>query len=111
MERWLATTDAELTYIGSQRTAPDNPLASQQTTVTYCSFVSGQVCGGTCTVYRGGATCIDAPATQCLSATADVSFCNRAGCSGTCNQLDGCATRLNGGFCYTPGTQSIAVPP
>ncbi|KAI0355824.1 hypothetical protein OH77DRAFT_1424080 [Trametes cingulata] len=107
MAHWLATTDAVLTFVGE---AP-NPLAAQQTTVTYCSFRSGNVCGGECTVYRGGATCLDAPATECLSATADVSFCDRAGCSDLCNQLDSCATRLNDGFCFTPGTESIAVPP
>ncbi|KAK0499069.1 hypothetical protein EDD18DRAFT_1250619 [Armillaria luteobubalina] len=108
-DHWLATTDATITYYGN--TTP-NPLASRDeltTRVTYCSSRTQNVCGGACTVYNGGATCLNAPGTVCLAATNNVGFCDRAGCSGSCNQLSSCGTRLDGGFCYTPGTRSIIV--
>ena len=108
MMHWIATTDAELTFVG----APINPLApraAQNTMVTYCSKRIDSVCGGPCTVYNGGATCLSAPNTNCLSATNNVGFCDHAGCSGSCNQLSTCGTRLDNGFCYTPGTKSIVV--
>ena len=108
MMHWLATTDAKLTFVG----APINPLASrseQITTVTYCSTRSGNVCGGACTVYTGGSTCLNAPDTNCLAATNNVAFCDRAGCGHSCHDLATCGTPLDNGFCYTPGTQSIAV--
>ncbi|PIL23595.1 hypothetical protein GSI_14908 [Ganoderma sinense ZZ0214-1] len=108
MMHWIATTDAELTFIGT----PLNPLAprsAQDTTVTYCSNRVDNVCGGPCTVYTGGATCLNAPNTNCLAATNNVGFCDRAGCGHSCNQLSTCGTRLDNGFCYTPGTRSILV--
>ncbi|KAI0755823.1 hypothetical protein C8Q74DRAFT_1320149 [Fomes fomentarius] len=105
---WIATTDAELTFIGN----PINPLtprAAQNTMVTYCSSRTQNVCGGSCTVYNGGATCLAAPGTKCLAATNNVGFCDRGGCGGSCNQLSTCGTRLDNGFCFTPGTASIIV--
>ncbi|KAI0628553.1 hypothetical protein C8Q77DRAFT_352781 [Trametes polyzona] len=108
MMHWLATTDAELTFVGE----PINPLAgraAQNTIVTYCSKRTQGVCGGPCTVYNGGATCLSAPNTNCLSATHNVGFCDKGGCSGSCNQLSTCGTRLDNGFCFTPGTKSIIV--
>ncbi|KAK0477048.1 hypothetical protein IW261DRAFT_1584858 [Armillaria novae-zelandiae] len=108
-DHWLATTDADITYHGN--TTP-NPLARRDaltTRVTYCNRRTNSVCGGTCVVYNGGATCINAPGTVCLAATNNVGFCDRSGCSGSCNQLSTCGTRLDGGFCYTPGTASILV--
>ena len=108
MLNWLATTDAELTFVG----APINPLAprsAQTTIVTYCTTRADNVCGGSCSVYNGGAACLDAPGTNCLAATNNVGFCDRAGCGHSCNQLSTCGTRLDNGFCYTPGTQSILV--
>ncbi|PIL23597.1 hypothetical protein GSI_14910 [Ganoderma sinense ZZ0214-1] len=108
MLHWLATTDAELTYVG----APINPLvprAAQNTIVTYCNKRANNVCGGSCSVYNGGAACIAASGTNCLAATHNVAFCDRGSCGGTCNQLDSCGTRLDNGFCYTPGTNSILV--
>lgn len=78
--------------------------------VVYCSSRSNNVCGGACTVYNGGATCLDAPDTKCLMASANVAFCDRSGCGGDCNQLSSCGTRLDNNFCYTPGTKSIIVP-
>ncbi|EIW54845.1 uncharacterized protein TRAVEDRAFT_130874 [Trametes versicolor FP-101664 SS1] len=110
MMHWLATTDAELTFIGE----PPNPLtprAAQNTMVTYCSSRTQNVCGGHCTVYNGGAACLNAPKTKCLSATKNVGFCDRGGCGGSCNQLSTCGTRLDNGFCFTPGTASIIVSP
>ena len=74
MMHWLATTDAELTFVGK----PLNPLAprsAQDTTVTYCSIRIDDICGGPCTVYNGGATCLNAPNTNCLFATGEVTFC------------------------------------
>ncbi|KAJ3576818.1 hypothetical protein NP233_g166 [Leucocoprinus birnbaumii] len=112
MDHWLATTDAKLTYAGSS--GPVNPLlprAAQNTRVVYCSSRVANVCGGACTVYDGGAACLNAPDTQCLSATQNVGFCDRGGCGGSCNQLSTCGTRLDGGFCWTPGTASIVVGP
>ncbi|KAI0766879.1 hypothetical protein BD413DRAFT_605659 [Trametes elegans] len=108
MAHWLATTDAELTFIGE----PINPLtprAAQNTIVTYCTKRTQNVCGGSCSVYNGGATCLAAPYTTCLAATHNIGFCNRDGCNGRCNQLESCGTRLDNGFCYTPGTKSIIV--
>ncbi|KAI0716405.1 hypothetical protein C8Q76DRAFT_724119 [Earliella scabrosa] len=108
MMHWIATTDAELTFIGE----PINPLvprSAQATMVTYCSRRTVNVCGGACTVYNGGARCLDAPGTNCLAATNNVGFCDRAGCTGSCNQLSTCGTRMDNGYCYTPGTRSINV--
>ena len=105
---WIKTTDAELTVIGE----PINPLAprsAQNTMVTYCNPRIDNICGGSCSVYNGGATCLAAPGTSCLAATNNVGFCDRGGCGHSCNQLSTCGTRLDNGFCYTPGTQSILV--
>lgn len=105
---WLSTTDANITYSG----AKPGSLAARaggNVNVVYCSSRSGEVCGGSCTVYNGPATCISGD-TVCLRASADVSFCDHAGCSGSCNQFSSCGTILNGGFCDAPGTKSITVP-
>ena len=106
---WLATTDAELTFVGK----PINgsvPRAAQDVTVTYCTKRTQNVCGGQCTVYNGPATCLNTPGVACLSASANVGFCDKGGCSGSCNQLASCGTRIDDGFCATPGTKSIIVP-
>lgn len=108
MAYWIANTDAKLTFIGDSI----NPLSSrsaQTTTVTYCSTRIDDVCGGACTVYTGGATCLWAGGTNCLAATNNVGFCDETGCGGSCNQLSSCGTPLGDGYCYTPGTNSIAV--
>lgn len=108
MAHFLATTDAELTFIGE----PINPLAkraAQTTTVTFCTKRVGNICGGTCTVYTGGATCLDAASTVCMSATKDVGFCDLTGCNGNCNAMSTCGTPMGSGFCFTPNTQSILV--
>ncbi|KAI0334601.1 hypothetical protein GY45DRAFT_1318195 [Cubamyces sp. BRFM 1775] len=108
MAHWLANTDAELTFIGE----PFNPLlkrSAQTTTVTYCTKRVGPICGGSCSVYQGGATCLATPGTVCIAATNDIGFCDAAGCNGDCSDLASCGTGLNGGFCYTPGTASILV--
>ncbi|PIL23592.1 hypothetical protein GSI_14905 [Ganoderma sinense ZZ0214-1] len=109
MMHWLATTDAELTYVG-EPVNPLTPRSAQNTMVTYCNKRANNVCGGSCTVYNGGAACLDAPGTACLAATSNVAFCDRGGCGHSCNQLSSCGTHLDGGFCYTPGTKSILVP-
>ncbi|TFK84424.1 hypothetical protein K466DRAFT_577298 [Polyporus arcularius HHB13444] len=106
---WLDTTDADITYVGTpiDRNAP---RAAEAVMVTYCSSRTQNVCGGACTVYNGGSACLNAPGTKCLAATANVGFCDRSGCGGSCNQLSSCGTRLDNGFCFTPGTASIVVP-
>ncbi|THH33243.1 hypothetical protein EUX98_g968 [Antrodiella citrinella] len=103
---WLATTDAQVTFVG-KFAAELTPL---DITVTYCNRRTNNLCGGDCTVYVGGQKCLNAPDTQCLGANHDVSFCDRAGCGHSCNALSSCGTRLDNGFCFTPGTASINVP-
>ncbi|KAI0351897.1 hypothetical protein OH77DRAFT_1429202 [Trametes cingulata] len=110
MAHFLANTDAELTFIGDL----PNPLekrSAQSTTVTYCTKRIGTICGGTCTVYTGGATCLDAAGTTCLTATKDIGFCDESGCDGNCNALSLCGTSMASGFCFTPNTESILVSP
>ena len=113
---WLSTTDANITYIGepidvnSFSTKSSLTKRAGNVMVTYCDRRVYNVCGGHCTVYNGGPTCLNAPKTNCLAATANVGFCGRKGCSGICNQYSTCGTRMDNGFCYTPGTASILVP-
>ncbi|KAJ7574051.1 hypothetical protein C8J56DRAFT_1065290 [Mycena floridula] len=62
---WLATKDpSDITWIGE----PFNPLtrSAENIIVTFCSNRIDDVCGGPCSVYNGGPTCIDAPNTNCL---------------------------------------------
>ncbi|KZV93984.1 hypothetical protein EXIGLDRAFT_835300 [Exidia glandulosa HHB12029] len=112
MLTWLSTTSATLTFIGEPipKAANLNARVGGNVMVVYCSSRTNNVCGGACTVYNGGATCLNAPDTVCLSATANVGFCDRGGCGGSCNQFSSCGTRLDNNFCYTPGTKSIIVP-
>ncbi|KAI0760089.1 hypothetical protein C8Q74DRAFT_201664 [Fomes fomentarius] len=105
---WIKTTDAELTFVGPP-ISPLTPRAAQTTVVVYCTKRSQNVCGGSCTVYNGGATCLSAPGTNCMSATRNVGFCTKGECGGTCNQFSPCGTLLDNNFCYTPGTKSIVV--
>lgn len=84
MINWLKTTDATLTFIGNPIPGVNAPegLVSREaldTTVTYCNKRVNSVCGGDCTVYTGGPTCLNAPDTTCLAATHDVGFCDRKG--------------------------------
>ena len=110
-KHWLATTDADVTFHGK----PIGDLAdfskrnALDTMVTYCTKKIDDLCGGSCSVYNGGATCIAASGTNCLSATNNVGFCDRGNCGGSCNQFSSCGTRLENNFCYTPGTASILV--
>ena len=108
LRHWLATTDAKITFVGEPINAL-SPQAALITTVTYCNRRIFNVCGGDCTVYTGGATCLNAPDTECLGATHNVGFCSSRGCNGACNQLSTCGTRMDNGFCWTPNTASIAV--
>ncbi|KAJ7636637.1 hypothetical protein FB45DRAFT_977347 [Roridomyces roridus] len=109
MKHWLATTDAALTFIGEPIERLD---ASPFTvTVTYCSGRIDDLCTGPCTAYTGDTTCLDAPNTQCLSATANVGFCDSRKCKGSCNVFDSCGTKMQNNFCATHGTKSISVPP
>ncbi|KAI0367396.1 hypothetical protein BV20DRAFT_970580 [Pilatotrama ljubarskyi] len=107
MMRWLAATDAEVTFSGE----PINPLNTQQTTITFCSHRSGNLCSGPCNVFTGSGVCHATPGTNCLSATTDVSFCDGSNCGGSCNQFNSCGTHLENGFCATPGTNSVSLPP
>ncbi|KAK0494316.1 hypothetical protein EDD18DRAFT_1333282, partial [Armillaria luteobubalina] len=108
-DHWLATTDAKITYHGNATSNPLAPRDASITRVTYCSSIIGNACGGACTVYYGGATCLNAPNTVCLAATNNVGFCSSAGCVGSCTLLTSCEYYLDGGFCYTPDTKSIIV--
>ncbi|KAI0372650.1 hypothetical protein BV20DRAFT_939234, partial [Pilatotrama ljubarskyi] len=110
LAHWLATTDAELTFIG-QRPNLAARSAETTTTVTYCTKRVGTICGGSCTVYTGGAACLDANGTACLTATKDVGLCDETECDGNCNILSLCGTPLASGFCFTPNTRSILVSP
>ncbi len=103
---WLATTDADLTFIG-ERPNPLKPRSAQSTSVTYCTKRVGSLCGGSCNVYSGGATCLAAPNTACVGATHDVAFCDKTGCDGNCALLSTCGAPMGNGFCATPGAQSI----
>ena len=110
-KKWLDTTDAALTFVGKPiNTSAPAPRAAQDVMVTYCTSRTQNVCGGQCTVYNGPATCISAPGTACLASSANVGFCDRGGCGGSCNQFASCGTHLDNGFCATPGTASITVP-
>ncbi|KAJ7636752.1 hypothetical protein FB45DRAFT_1138610 [Roridomyces roridus] len=109
MKHWIATTDADLTFIGEP--VENIGLSPLRITVVYCSQRTFNVCGGACNVYTGGETCIDAPNTNCLSATANVASCDSSGCFGSCDAFASCGTRLDNNFCFTPGTASISVPP
>ena len=84
MINWLRTTDADLTFVGEPIPGVNAPegLSSrdaQTTMVTYCTKRNDNVCGGSCSVYNGGPTCIDASGTSCLKATSNVGFCDRSG--------------------------------
>ncbi|OJT08578.1 hypothetical protein TRAPUB_505 [Trametes pubescens] len=110
LSHWLTTTDAKLTFIGPPPNSnPLAPRSAEDTVVTYCSKRIGSCCGGECTVYNGGAACIDTPHTECMAATKDVGYCDRKGCNGNCNDLAACGTKLRDGFCYTYGTKSIVT--
>ncbi|PBK85712.1 hypothetical protein ARMGADRAFT_1048012 [Armillaria gallica] len=110
-DHWLATTDAKITYYGNTSSNALAPRAALNTRITYCSSRIGNVCGGACTVYDGGAACLNAPDTVCLAATQNVGFCSSPGCVGDCTQLTDCIMFLEGGFCFTPDTKSILVSP
>ena len=107
---WIATTDAELTFIGT----PINPLAPRSARTTMLSFCSNvnattNTCVGPCSVYTGGPQCLNATGTSCLAATANVGFCDTVGCVNHCHDLANCGTLLGDQFCYTPGTEAILV--
>ncbi|KAI0372668.1 hypothetical protein BV20DRAFT_38073 [Pilatotrama ljubarskyi] len=113
LARWLATTDANLTFIGPR---PDfTPLGrrsaqNNNTIVVYCSKrTKNDTCGGTCTVYNGGPQCVDIPLSQCMMATQDIGFCDKKACKGLCDDLFACGTILKDGFCFTFDTKSILV--
>ena len=110
MKQWITNTDAKLTFIGPEIHAL-SVRAPNAITVTWCTQRSQNVCGGTCTVFTGTSACLDTAGCSCLSATANVAFCDRSGCGHSCNEFDSCGTRLDNNFCYTPGTASISVPP
>ena len=109
---WLATTDADVTFIGApiDPLAPRDRAAAQNTIVTYCSGDPlGPLCTGLCVAYNGPPACIYVPATQCISAKNDDNLCTTNDCSGTCTRLSNCSTPLPIGFCYTPSTKSVSV--
>ena len=72
-KNWLATTDADITYVGEPIDTNSSTSSSltkrANVMVTYCTKRTNNVCGGSCTVYNGGPTCLSTPGTACLSAT------------------------------------------
>ncbi|KAH9926257.1 uncharacterized protein BXZ73DRAFT_78763 [Epithele typhae] len=118
---WLATTDAEVIHVGADGESLQSPppppradaLARRQGSVrvVWCDRRSGAVCGGTCRIYTGSATCLNVRGqAACLMASANVAFCDNTSCGGSCNTFARCGTKLDNNFCYTPGTDSINVP-
>jgi len=106
LQDWLDHTDAKITYIGK----PISKRNALDTQVIWCTERLGNRCAGVCMVYTGGPRCIVAgPHIECLTANANVAFCEKSGCGGTCNLFSSCATHLDNNFCYTPGTVSIRV--
>ncbi|KAL1701704.1 hypothetical protein EV121DRAFT_272242 [Schizophyllum commune] len=95
---WLKTTDANLTFTG-------DPIPG----ITGPDVRNGNTCDGPCTVHNGDPTCLYAPNTNCLFATGEVTFCAPNGCSCPCNLYSHCGTRMDNGFCWTPGTNAIYV--
>ncbi|KJA22408.1 hypothetical protein HYPSUDRAFT_77410 [Hypholoma sublateritium FD-334 SS-4] len=115
MKAWVDAQDpANITLVGDPFAALNNPLSQradlETATVTFCSTLSGSVCTVPCTTITSGPACLNAPDTNCLFATAQVSFCDHGGCGGSCNEFDSCGRVLQDGFCATPGTNSIAIP-
>ncbi|TEB27764.1 hypothetical protein FA13DRAFT_1765274 [Coprinellus micaceus] len=112
LDHWLATTDAELTFVDGADKIPSTlkDQAILATRVVYCSQRFGRTCGGKCTVYNGNAACLPAADTACLQATTNLAFCSRPDCANPCTELSACIEWLNDGFCYTPETRSIIVP-
>ncbi|KAI5830641.1 hypothetical protein K523DRAFT_351460 [Schizophyllum commune Tattone D] len=111
---WLKTTDAELTFVGEPIPGINAPeglasRAAETTKVIYCSTRSLNVCGGRCTVYNGGPACLNAPNTNCLSATHNVAFCGAKGCNYPCTEYAHCESPMDNGFCFTPYTNAILV--
>ncbi|KAH6910904.1 hypothetical protein BKA70DRAFT_1219990 [Coprinopsis sp. MPI-PUGE-AT-0042] len=107
LDHWIATTDAKLTFVGSNERSG---VGIQAIRVVYCNRRMGNLCGGACTIYEGGTKCLEAPGTQCLFATGNVRVCDRVGCGGLCSVIDDCSTLLENNFCWTPGAVSINVP-
>ncbi len=87
-------------------------LPNEVTVTFYSTLTNVSTCLAPCTtITTGGAACINAPNTSCLFATSDLAFYGGVACEGICNGLATCGVRLEGGFCATPGTQSISVTP
>ncbi|TCD60781.1 ssDNA endodeoxyribonuclease [Steccherinum ochraceum] len=120
--QWIATTPSELTFIGDPIEGPSpHPKRADavDAVVIFCSVRGGTSCQGPCTVYRGGTGCIETPTTNCLKASANVSFCNTEGCQTQgppttdgfkhCHELSTCGEPIDDGFCFTPGTVSVNV--
>ncbi|KIK51007.1 hypothetical protein GYMLUDRAFT_50858 [Collybiopsis luxurians FD-317 M1] len=110
LDHWFATTDANITFIGKPP-VPRTLLQRQatQTTVVTCDTRSSTVCSGTCQTLTTSDTCLSVPGTECMMASEDVAFCDKSGCGSSCNSFADCGTKLDGGFCATPGTNSILV--
>ena len=110
MAEWLSNYGGEITYVGFKNISDLFGRSDGLITVAYCSNRVASLCSGPCTVSTGNGICINAPDTNCLVATTDVAFCSNAGCGGGCNVLSECGVKLDRGFCYTPGTNSIGLP-
>ncbi|KAI0370975.1 hypothetical protein BV20DRAFT_1052063 [Pilatotrama ljubarskyi] len=112
---WLATTGAEVNWIGD----PINPLAGPSedspdasVTVVWCNTQTGNDCLNPCYAYSGaGSVCITGPDIACLSSTNDdVTFCTSNSCGSNCPRFGDCAVPLNHNFCLTSNANAISIP-
>ena len=114
--QWIADNDPDLLAAGPLGSdarvgpIPATPAANPNTTVMFCSNVSGENCEPPCTWYTGGPGCIRAPNTNCALATYDVEFCNQPNCEPVCGTTYAdCESFLENGFCRVPETNSFLV--
>ncbi|KAJ8480828.1 hypothetical protein ONZ51_g6392 [Trametes cubensis] len=114
--RWIAENDPSLLAtgpLGSEALVgliPAAPANNPDTTVLFCSTISGETCGQPCTWYTGGPGCVNAPDTNCALATYDVEFCNQPNCEPVCGTTYAdCESFLENGFCRVPETNSFLV--
>ncbi|KAF5329660.1 hypothetical protein D9619_009195 [Psilocybe cf. subviscida] len=109
MEAWVNAQEPGSVKVIGDPFGKLAPRAAGDVTVATCTAKSGTTCSG-CTVQTGSNQCLDVPGTKCIFSTDQVSFCDRSGCGGSCNEINSCGTRLDGGACDTPGTNSVSLP-
>ncbi|CAA7261334.1 unnamed protein product [Cyclocybe aegerita] len=109
-DHWLATTEANITWVGGKAPNPLAPRSASDTTVAYCNELVDGRCQGYCNVFTGSGVCINTPfAITCIYASNNVFWCDNLECTGSCAFTANCH-RIPGGFCYTPNANSINIP-